>query len=1103
MKTLMRLSLLIICFFYTLQNELSAENFSFNCSTDTPQIEQLIGYIEANKAHPRNCNKYDSDLWFAIRIEDLKKENQEIIKAVLKINVEAISTDFSYSDTMLLTFIENDRKTMSWDSTIGTHGPMPGILDYKWEFGKNETITLKLHELPCMEGEHEKLLTHLNYYGYLDIIVQDDTAVNSIDLSLTYSPINYSLKLGEAENIDEKTVIFPIEIINPDNKEITSIDGSLAFNSSIIQNSDNPFVLESSMLDLLYDSFYNSSNNTFTIYATNESFDGSGTVAKIKFNISGNDGEQTDISFVNPLINRLDVQSQGLTFEVPIYGPIISDITPDPIILMEDTSIAASFTCYDQQTPPSELLFSKISNNENLIPSNDDDHISTSNVDTNFTLKVTPPSDQYGEATIEIMVIDSDNLTDSTMVKVIVLPINDPPDFGFNASIETYEDSGDNHFDNYITSIHPGINETDQTILKKSIKSVSKPELFSSVPQLVDNQLIYSVSPDAFGSTDLEICVQDDGGTSNSGDVDTRCKIGTLTIIPVNDRPAFEMLSDHISLEPGITTYTKEQFIVNVKTGPDNESQQQIQQYFVSQPNHPELFRISPSIINGSLMFELNPNVVGKDSFSIEIKDNGGTENNGIDISFSKTLTIEAKGYSIKGQVIYYSSDIPVPDVTVILTGTNGSYVAHTDSNGDYQFDNLTKDHYSLKFSKATDQGGVQALDATLMGRIIVGLEELNCYTRIASDLYRDNFFTGMNAAKIARHSVGLNSCLTLDCNHWAFAPDNAQCSHVNEIPYPYSLSFDLEENKTLTTRAVRIGDTTGNWKPQANTLDAASKSKSISEMTIEVNQYDTLSLPVYLSLHTVIKGVDIRVDHDSESAKFKEIEKINGLNDYKHVINSTNNDNTRIAIYSLNTDYYTGNQNLANVNFVILGKPGTTTTISLSTFDVNELPANGGFYMNTQAVQTIHVHINEKPAFEWYLISLCKIPENSDISVLFPEAKAAYKYKDGCYVPAKTIKPGLGYWVLLPNGFDIKTLSDISGNAFSGYIYRLPPGLHLLGSIDADAAIAGIIPDTLEFIMSTCTSASTCEEVTTVNRNQGVWVEIPDHCEFQLKPEE
>jgi len=80
-----------------------------------------------------------------------------------------------------------------------------------------------------------------------------------------------------------------------------------------------------------------------------------------------------------------------------------------------------------------------------------------------------------------------------------------------------------------------------------------------------------------------------------------------------------------------------------------------------------------------------------------------------------------------------------------------------------------------------------------------------------------------------------------------------------------------------------------------------------------------------------------------------------------------------------------------------------------------------------------------------WNLISLPIKPVDSNFLSIFPDAKQAYQYKDGVYVEAYKMIPGIGYWIEMP--FDKNYL--INGYNSNNINYSNDKGWHLIGFVD------------------------------------------------------
>ncbi|HON07678.1 MAG TPA: Ig-like domain-containing protein, partial [Verrucomicrobiota bacterium] len=113
----------------------------------------------------------------------------------------------------------------------------------------------------------------------------------------------------------------------------------------------------------------------------------------------------------------------------------------------------------------------------------------------------------------------------------------------------------------------------------------------------------------------------------------------SIRIKPVNDQPSFEIDKDTITVEEDSTTTQIDNFIQNLNKGAVNESYQGIR-YIVSN-NKPELFTRQPTINYwGSLIFMPKKNAYGTAVVEVYAIDSGGTLDNGINTSETKTFTI-------------------------------------------------------------------------------------------------------------------------------------------------------------------------------------------------------------------------------------------------------------------------------------------------------------------------------------------------------------------------------------------------------------------------------------------------------------------------------
>lgn len=112
-----------------------------------------------------------------------------------------------------------------------------------------------------------------------------------------------------------------------------------------------------------------------------------------------------------------------------------------------------------------------------------------------------------------------------------------------------------------------------------------------------------------------------------------------LTILPVNDAPSFVKGGDLV-LTSDTTEQVFENWATQISAGPADEQMQSLI-FLIENNDNPDLFLESPQIMaDGTLRFKPVPNAIGVAMIAIRLKDDGGTINDGIDISDIQTFSI-------------------------------------------------------------------------------------------------------------------------------------------------------------------------------------------------------------------------------------------------------------------------------------------------------------------------------------------------------------------------------------------------------------------------------------------------------------------------------
>jgi Calx-beta domain/FG-GAP-like repeat len=114
-----------------------------------------------------------------------------------------------------------------------------------------------------------------------------------------------------------------------------------------------------------------------------------------------------------------------------------------------------------------------------------------------------------------------------------------------------------------------------------------------------------------------------------------------IDVAPVNDAPTV-IPGANVTAFAGTAKQTKLSW-AKFSNEPADELGQTALEYIISSNNNPELFKVAPAIDNmGNLTFTPAATVTETTiaTIGVQVKDNGGTDNNGVDISAEKTFTI-------------------------------------------------------------------------------------------------------------------------------------------------------------------------------------------------------------------------------------------------------------------------------------------------------------------------------------------------------------------------------------------------------------------------------------------------------------------------------
>jgi hypothetical protein len=293
---------------------------------------------------------------------------------------------------------------------------------------------------------------------------------------------------------------------------------------------------------------------------------------------------------------------------------------------------------------------------------------------------------------------------------------NQEPSFNKGSDPVVLEDSGPQSLANWATGVTAGPDEDDDQNVTFVITNVTNPQFFDDPPTIAANgTLSFTPAANEFGISAVTVKIIDDGGTADGGDNESPTQTFFITIDPVNDVPSFV---------PGPAVVVEDNdgaqnlpWATGISPGPSNESTQVVD--FILGNSNPSLFSVQPSIApNGTLTFTPAPGQTGFANISVQIHDNGGTANGGVDTSsvFNLVLTVEKAPLitsantttfrvGVAGSFTVTTTGIPRPSIS--MTGTLPAGVTFVDGTG------ANKGTGVLSGTPAPGTGGSYALTFT------------------------------------------------------------------------------------------------------------------------------------------------------------------------------------------------------------------------------------------------------------------------------------------------------------------------------------------------------------------------------------------------------
>jgi len=310
----------------------------------------------------------------------------------------------------------------------------------------------------------------------------------------------------------------------------------------------------------------------------------------------------------------------------PVNDPPVAD--NGSATLAEDGAAAITLTASDVDDAPGVLTYAVVTP-----PANG----SLSGTAPNLTY--TPNANFNGADSFTFTASDDEMATSApATISITVTEVNDVPVAGDDSVADVLEDAP-------MFSISAatllgndgnggGTDEATQTLSITAVDSA-----VGGTVALNAGNVEFTPALDFNGAASFVYTVTDNGTTNGLADPQSDTATVSFTITPVNDAPSFAATNPAtVSEDAGAQTLSN---WASFTAGPANESSQAVLAYTVSGVTNAGLFSAGPSVgTDGTLTYTPAAGISGSSDFTVQVQDDGGTANGGVDLSSTQTFTI-------------------------------------------------------------------------------------------------------------------------------------------------------------------------------------------------------------------------------------------------------------------------------------------------------------------------------------------------------------------------------------------------------------------------------------------------------------------------------
>ncbi len=284
---------------------------------------------------------------------------------------------------------------------------------------------------------------------------------------------------------------------------------------------------------------------------------------------------------------------------------------------------------------------------------------------TSFTFMPLPDANQTAVLHVRAVDAGADQLFDTSddgvferSITVTVMGVNDPPSFSIPAEISRLQKSGLQTLPDFVTELSPSGSDDEeaQTLIPFTLSTDAS--FFTSQPSIDSEGILsFAINPEKSGIVQVTVSVTDSGGLTNGGR-DTTTKTFAINVIPVNDQPSITIGSNQtVRADEGPQTITN--FATGFAPGGGSDETTQTISDFIVTVDSPGLFSVLPDVDNtGTLTFTPAIDRAGSATVGVQVRDSGGSDNDGDDLSAMQTFTINVTTIpdSVKPSVVLETS---------------------------------------------------------------------------------------------------------------------------------------------------------------------------------------------------------------------------------------------------------------------------------------------------------------------------------------------------------------------------------------------------------------------------------------------------------------